>query len=102
MDLSGWFLSDDPARPVKWRLPEGFVLQPGEYRVVHASKLDRSDAAAPHTNFGLSAGGEAVVLSDARGQLVDSVQFGPSQTNVAWHRQADGTWAQGEPTPGAE
>lgn len=101
VDLSGWFVSDDAARPVKWRLPDGFVLQPGEYRLVYADKLDRPNADYPHTSFGLSSGGEAVVLSDARGQLVDVVTFGQMQTDIAWLKQPDGTWASGTPSPGA-
>ena len=101
IDLSGWFVSDDASRPVKWRLPDGLVLQGGEYRLVYASKLDRADAANPHTNFGLSSGGEAVVLSDDKGALVDLVEFGQSETDVAWVKGADGSWQSGTPTPGA-
>ena len=101
VDLSGWFVSDDASRPVKWRLPSGFVLQPGEYRIVYASKLDRVDPAYPHTSFRLSSGGETVVLSNAQGQLADAAAFGRSETNIAWLKGTDGNWTQGTPTPGA-
>ena len=101
LDLSGWFVSDDPSRPVKWQLPEGFVLQPDEYRVVYASKLDRPNPEYPHASFGLSSGGEAVVLSDARGRLIDEVEFGQSQANLSWFKKADGAWVQGTPSPAA-
>ena len=32
IDLSGWYLSDTPGLPLLWRIPDGFVLQPGECR----------------------------------------------------------------------
>ena len=101
LDLSGWFVSDDPARPVKWRLPEGFALQADEYRIVYASKLDRADPDAPHAGFGLSSGGEAVLLSDATGALVDLVEYGRLEADTAWLRHADGTWSAGTPSPAA-
>ena len=43
VDLSGWYLSDSAERPAKWRIPDGFALQPGEYRIVYASGLDKAD-----------------------------------------------------------
>ena len=101
IDLSGRFVSDVVGQPIRWRLPDGFVLQPGEYRIVHASGLDRADAEHPHTNFGLSSEGEAVVLADGRGRVVDCVEFGLLKTDQAWLKQSDGTWTTGTPTPGA-
>lgn len=101
IDMSGWFVSDVVGRSTKWRLPDGFVLQAGEYRIVHCSGLDRADASHPHTNFGLSSEGEAVVLSDAEGHVVASVEFGLLKEDVAWMKAADGSWTTGTPTPGA-
>ena len=101
IDLSGWFVSDVVGQPIRWRLPDGFVLQPGEYRIVHASGLDRADAEHPHTNFGLSSEGEAVVLANRRGRVVDCVEFGLLKTDQAWLKQSDGAWTTGTPTPGA-
>lgn len=101
IDMSGWFVSDVVGRSTKWRLPDGFVLQAGEYRIVHCSGLDRADAGHPHTNFGLSSEGEAVVLSDAEGRVVASVEFGLLQEDTAWMKAADGSWTSGTPTPGA-
>ena len=100
IDLSGWFISDDMARPIKWRLPDGFVIPAGGYRLIYASKLDRADAAEPHAAFGLSSGGEAVVLSDARGALVDAMQYGASTVDTAWIKSDTGDWVLGTPSPG--
>lgn len=101
IDLSGWFVSDAAARPTRWRLPEGFVLQPGEYRVVFASGLDRSDVSYPHTNFGLSSEGEEVVLADNTGRIADRVEYALLGRDSAWKKNADGSWSSGTPTPGA-
>lgn len=101
IDLSGWFVSDVVGQPTKWRLPEGFVLQAGEYRIVYASGLDRADASYPHTSFGLSSEGEAVVLSDNQGRVADRVEFGLLDEDIAWKKAADGSWSIGAATPGA-
>lgn len=101
VDLSGYFVSDSVETPAKWRLPKGFVLQPGEYRIVYASGLSRSDAGYPHANFGFSSEGEAAVLSDSRGRVLDQVTFDLLKTDMAWMKKSDGAWTTGTPTPGA-
>ncbi|MCC6233073.1 MAG: CotH kinase family protein [Verrucomicrobiales bacterium] len=66
--LEGWYLTDSRAQPTKWRFP-AVTLAPGEFSIVFASGKDRTNpAAALHTNFKLSAGGEylALVASDGR------------------------------------
>lgn len=101
IDLSGWFVSDTAGRPTRWRLPDGFVLQAGEYRIVYASGLDRADPSYPHANFGLSSEGESVVLADAQGRVVDQVEFGLLKADRAWLKGADGSWSEGTPSPNA-
>ncbi|MBQ8086931.1 MAG: lamin tail domain-containing protein [Clostridia bacterium] len=101
IDLSGWFVSDDASRAMRWRLPEGFAIDAGGYRIVYASGLNRSDSEYPHSNFGLSSEGEDVVLSDASGHVVDSVHYGLLKKDTAYLKQADGSWSVGAPTPGA-
>ncbi len=56
-----------------------------------------------HTNFRLSAQGEALYLTDGTGQLVDSVRFGVVSPDVSIGRQPDGTGGWfffDSPTPG--
>lgn len=101
VDLSGWYLSDDAENLRKWRFPE-VSIEPGEYLVVYASKLDRSeDPAHLHTSFALSSEGESVVLTNDVGRMMDRVDFGLLKADTAYARQADGTWQSGAvPTPG--
>ena len=101
IDLSGWYLSDTPGLPLLWRIPDGFVLQPGECRIVYASGRDRADAASPHANFGLSTEGETVTLANREGRLVDQVTYDLLADDEAWLKQADGSWATGTPSPAA-
>lgn len=57
--LEGWYLTDDPEEPTKWRLP-ATAMEAGERLVVFASDKDRSVPGNElHTNFRLqsSAGG---------------------------------------------
>ena len=100
IDMSNWYASDDPSKPTAWRFPQGFVLQPGEYRLVYASGLNCADAEHPHTNFGLSPEGETLTISDANSRLVDSVTYDLLKTDQAWLKRADGSWSAGTPTPG--
>ena len=101
IDLSGWYLSDTPGLPLLWRIPDGFVLQPGECRIIYASGRDRADAASPHANFGLSTEGETVTLANREGRLVDQVTYDLLADDEAWLKQADGSWATGTPSPAA-
>ena len=71
VDLTGWHLSDDRARPGLWTFPEVRVPA-GGYLVVMASGKDRAVAGRPlHTNFRLDADGEWLALSRPDGSVVD-------------------------------
>ena len=70
VSLSGWGLSDSKSVPVKWAFPD-VKIPAGGYMVVYCSKQDhRDEENALHTNFGLSADGESVVLTDNLGKDV--------------------------------
>ena len=79
VDLSGWFLTDDPANPAKWSFSANAAaqLEPFDSMVVFASGKDRRDTNY-HTNFKLSAGGEYLALLTPE-QIVAS-EFGPGGT----------------------
>jgi hypothetical protein len=68
--LDGLFLTDDPERLNKWRIPPT-TLEPGAYEVIFASGKDLTDTAQPlHTNFRLAAAGEYLALVDRDGRTV--------------------------------
>ncbi|MEC9032611.1 MAG: lamin tail domain-containing protein, partial [Planctomycetota bacterium] len=73
-NLSGYYLSDDPLVPEKWRFPS-VSIAPGGFLVVFASDKDRRDAGSElHTNFKLSSSGEFLGLFASDGEtIVDQV-----------------------------
>ena len=80
VDLSGWFLSDDPASPFQFQIPSGFIIPAGGFVLVWADgEVFQNDPLLRqeiHTTFRLSAGGESILLSAPDGSLIDEVTFG--------------------------
>lgn len=104
--LDGWFLTDDPATPTKWRVPE-IELESNSYLVIFASGKDRTNVSGRlHTNFKLSPKGGYLALVSPLGKVISD--FGPSypaqSLDVSYGRvpgapQLPGYFTQ--PTPGA-
>lgn len=104
VDLTGRYLTDDATNPRKWAFPEGTRIPAGGYLLVWADE-DGRDAPGLHANFKLAAGGEEILLIDTDANLhavLDSVVFGPQETNQSTGRTADNPEVFGpmEPTPG--
>ena len=102
-DLSGFTLTDDFDQPSKWTFPDGTLLSPGAFLLVWCDDEDRMGINL-HAGFRLSADGEVIGLFDAAGTPLDTLNFGPQTTDVAYGRQPDGTGAWhylSTPTPGA-
>ena len=93
IDISGWYLSDDPADLKKFEIPASTILQPGDYAVfyedIHFGKL------AISTGFGLSEGGETLYLYSALNGEFSGYRtkedFGASQTDVSFGRHQNST-----------
>lgn len=105
IDLSNYALSDDPDRLVKWRFPQGTVIEPGGYFVVFASGKDRAAAEGswPHASFRLRSNGETVILSDVQGRLVDMTTYDLLEADTSWGRNEEGNGVfrvYQSPTPG--
>ena len=101
VDISGWYLSDNPALPRLWKFPSGVVIPAGGTLVVHCSGQNKLDNLQHlHTSFRLSTEGETVTLSNANGQPVDSATYDLLRTDMACIRGADGSWTVGTPTAG--
>jgi hypothetical protein len=92
VDLSGMYLSDKKDNPRKWMFPENTTIPAGGYLIVWADE-DGNAESGLHANFKLSRGGEAVILmdKDERGNaILDSIEFGEQEENVAIGRFPDG------------
>lgn len=95
VDLSSYALSDNEDKLAKWFFPQGAYIDPGQYYIVFCSGKDRTGAETgyPHTNFRLSAEGEAITLANAVGQLVDRVVFENLPVDCSYGRSdATGAW----------
>ncbi len=88
VNISGWYLSDNPDNPRKWVFPEGSVIAANSFLIVWADE----DGKAPeglHANFKLSSYGESVLLSssdETMNLIMDHIQFGSQETDVSYGR----------------
>ena len=92
LDLSGMYLTDNPAKPLKWQFPEGVQIGPGEYLLVWADE-DGGDEPGLHANFRLSWQGETVWLYDTAQNgyaLLDSATFEYLDWDQSLSRSPDG------------
>lgn len=102
IDLSRYYLSDKENKPMKWRFPEGATIPANGYYLVYCSKKDKLQSnGIPHTNFGISAERETIVLSDGYGRLVDRVSIENVPADYSYGRSDVGDWRLFElTTPG--
>lgn len=99
-DLTGYWLSDDPEKPMKWEIP-ALVLDPGERVVIFCSGKDRQGDQL-HAGFRLAAGGGSVLLTAPAGASADRVDYETLGDDQALYLAEDGTtWETGYlATPG--
>lgn len=91
IDLSGYFLSDDPTDLMLWTIPSGTRIAADGYLIIWAD--DDSAQTGLHANFKLSASGETIYLSDPAGTIVDQVTYGEQVTDSTLGRFPNGTGA---------
>ncbi len=72
VNLNGWYLSDDIDQPLKWQIEEAVIEAQG-YLLIFASSKDRKGTGELHSNFKISSSGEALILSDSDGDLIDFI-----------------------------
>ncbi|MDY0076569.1 MAG: CotH kinase family protein [Bacteroidales bacterium] len=85
--LADYFLTDKLDNPDKWQMPEMY-LQPGAFVLFWAD--NEESLGEHHTNFKLSKSGEAIGIYNGMGGAVDTLSFGPQQTDVSYGRLPDG------------
>lgn len=90
IDLSGYFLSDDPGDIAKWEFPVGTFIDAGGYLIVWADEdLDQEGL---HADFKLSAGGESVILSRPGDMsIVDAIDYSDQEPDSSYGRFPNGT-----------
>ncbi|MDD6888428.1 MAG: lamin tail domain-containing protein [bacterium] len=80
VDLTGWYLSDDDAEPLKYRI-DGVTVAAGAYAVIETSSHPTRQKEGVAT-FGISPAGDTIVLSDANGLRVDTFETGVLSSDI--------------------
>lgn len=89
VNLSGWFLTDNPDNLDKWELPTNTSIPAMGYLIIWA---DEDSSQGPlHANFKLSATGEDLMLINASGTVVQDISFGAQQADKGYARSPNGT-----------
>ncbi len=97
--LDDVYLSDDPLELLKYRIPDGITLEPGEFWTVEES------TAPDGLPFALDSGGETVYVTAATGEtspkpvrVMDAFRYGAMPADVTFGRVPDGSDCLGFPT----
>jgi hypothetical protein len=113
LNLGGWYLSDDPDMPMKYRIADGTILPGNGYLVFYEDTSFGTDSSDPGAliPFGLSENGESVNIfgpgDGLRPDYNETEDFGASATGVTFGRyfkastQSYNFVAMAEPTPDA-
>lgn len=89
--VGDFFLSDDPQRPTKWRMPD-MLLPPDSYLLLFAD--NETEQGPNHVDFTLDAGqDEVMIYSDVLTgySVIDSTHFVDVPADTAWGRLPNGT-----------
>ncbi|MBL7765705.1 MAG: CotH kinase family protein [Chitinophagaceae bacterium] len=92
VNLTGYYLSDDPNNPMKWQIPTATPINPAARKMVYFSGrgVVHAGTGQIHPDFKLRQTlGEWIILSDPSGVLVDSVHLRITQRNHSWGRTTD-------------
>jgi len=89
VDLSGWFISDNPDNIPKWEVPAGTIIPGKGYLIVWADENGTQEGL--HANFKLSAGGENLYLVLPDTTIVQDIEFPEQETDMGYARIPNGT-----------
>ena len=89
LELFGLYLSDDISNPFKYPFPPNSIIPSNGFVAIWADET--VNAGYLHCNFKLSSLGEGIFLSDASGNILDSISFGPPIADVSYGRCPDGS-----------
>lgn len=88
VNLYGSYLSDDIKNPFKYAFPSNSTIESGKFLMVWADGLSNSSKYL-HSNFTLASSGDEILLSNSKGDIIDSVSFGSQSEDVSFGRCPD-------------
>ena len=107
VNISGYYLSDNPAAPQKYLIPEEVIIPANGFMRFWASGRNQANPGNYHTNFKLTqtkSTAEFIVLAGPGGIILDQQQLAISQRGHSNGRKTDGNAEWGvfsSPTPGS-
>ncbi len=105
VNLGGYFLSNSTTNRSQSRIPDGITVPAHDFLVAWADNHTNAiPAGSLHVSFKLKHAGETLALFNPSGLLIDSVEFGAQEADIASGRFPDGASTEGpllRPTPGA-
>lgn len=97
VDLSGYGLSDDLNRPLKWKIPTGVVMDGKSYLIIWCDNRDSvsflKNERQLHSNFNLTQtrkNAQTIVLSNAAGKIIDQSEIKKTRKDQSRGRLQDG------------
>ncbi len=88
IDLTGFFLSDNPENLDKYDIPDGTIIPANGYLIIWADEDGMQQGF--HANFRISADGEELFLLNSDTIIIDEITFGPQQTDISFARIPNG------------
>ncbi len=88
-NLGGWFITDDPKAPQKFRIPDGAVIAAGGYLVFDDTAFNPTPGVGASFAFNRNGEQADIFSADAGGNLTGYIQgfpFGASDTGVSFGR----------------
>ncbi|MDR1762086.1 MAG: CotH kinase family protein, partial [Bacteroidales bacterium] len=94
VNIKGYFITDNKDKPRKWEFTKDFSIPAKGFAIVWCDGMNVF-LKEPHTNFKVSASGEAIRLYSNTMLLCDSVKVPLVERNYSYGRTTDGTgdWA---------
>jgi len=101
IDLTGFGLSDNEDKPMKYVFPEGTVIKKGGYLLITADK-NGEGMTELNTGFSLGKSGETLILSTPDGNEVQKIEIPALSEDESYGRLSDGSFAVMTATPASE
>lgn len=107
VNIGDYYLSDNPANPMRWKFPASVVIPSHGYLKIWASGRDESTGGNHHTNFRLTQSkpeADWIVFSDDSGNIIEQIQLQVTQKDHSRGRTVNGgpNWGIfASPTPGS-
>lgn len=97
VNISGYFLSDNPDNPAKYELPEGTIIKARGILIIWADENGKQ--VGLHANFKLSAAGESLLLLSRDTLQLERIDYGVQVADISYARMPDGSGSFQMATP---